>query len=289
MMLEKNYPTVTFNEYDEINEYGVTIGINKIIYSEQTKYQKIDIFETKNFGKIFTLDGIVMTRDSDEFIYHEMISHVPLFLHDNPKNVLVIGGGDGGTVREVLKHSSVEKVTMCELDEKVVEASKKYLPNLSYELTNPKVKLIFDDGSNFIKKFKNKFDVIIIDSTDPTEEGGGILYTEEFYRNCSEALTENGVFSAQTEEPFLEKVWMNKAYKNISSVFNIARLYMGFVPAYFPGTWTWTFASKNIDPIKDFKAEKVTNFKEKLKYYNEEIHIASFALPNFVKEIINVI
>lgn len=132
-MLEKNYPTVTFNEYDEINEYGVTIGINKIIYSEQTKYQKIDIFETKNFGKIFTLDGIVMTRDLDEFIYHEMISHVPLFLHDNPKNVLVIGGGDGGTVREVLKHPSVEKVTMCELDEKVVKASQNiyliYRPN----------------------------------------------------------------------------------------------------------------------------------------------------------------
>ncbi|HPZ28798.1 MAG TPA: polyamine aminopropyltransferase [Defluviitoga sp.] len=286
-MSEKVYPPFIFNEYDKVNKYGIFMNVDHVIYSERTQYQRIDIFETKAFGKMFTLDGIPMTCELDEFVYHEMISHVPLFLHENPRKVLVIGGGDGGTVREVLKHSSVEKVVMCELDKGVVEATKKYLPNLSYELSNPKVQLVFEDGSKFIKNFKNEFDVIIIDSTDPTEGGGGALYTKEFYEDCLEALTENGVFTAQTEEPFMEKEWMVKAYKRISSVFNIAKLYMGFVPEYAPGTWTWTFASKNIDPIKDFDPEKVKNFEKELKYYNEEIHIASFALPNFVKKLID--
>lgn len=285
-MSEKVYPPFIFNEFDRINKFGLFMDVEKVIYSGVTKFQRIDIFETKAFGKVFTLDGVTMTRDSDEFVYHEMISHVPLFLHENPKKVLVIGGGDGGTVREVLKHPSIEKVIMCELDEEVVEATKKYLPNLSYELNNPKVHLVFEDGSKFIKNFNNEFDVIIIDSTDPTEGGGGALYTESFYQDCFKALTENGVFTAQTEEPFIEKEWMVRAYKSISSVFNVAKLYLGFVPEYTPGTWSWTFASKNIDPIKDFNPEKVRNFDKELKYYNEEMHVASFALPNFVKKMI---
>jgi len=281
-----SFPHHLFHEFDKSHMTGVYTAVDKLIYTEKTPYQIIDIYETPAYGRLFALDGVIMTRDYDEFVYHEMISHVPLFLHEHPKEVLVIGGGDGGTVREVLKHDSIEKVVLCELDEKVVEASLKYLPNISYELNNSKVDIVYEDGSKFVSQFKNEFDVIIIDSTDPTEGEGGLLFTEEFYKNCFDALTENGVFSAQTEEPFLKKEWMLRAYKRISSVFNLARLYMGYVPQYMPGVWTWTFASKNIDPIKDFDSEKVRDFDRELKYYNEEIHVASFSLPNFVKKMI---
>ncbi|POZ92161.1 polyamine aminopropyltransferase [Petrotoga halophila] len=288
-MAENNYtfPHTIFTEYDKAHNVGVFTETTNHIYTEQTEYQRIDIYETPAFGKLFSLDGVIMTRDSDEFVYHEMISHVPLFIHPNPKKVLIIGGGDGGTVREVLKHDSVEKVVLCELDKKVIEAALKYLPNISYELKNPKVELVYEDGSKFVSQFKDEFDVILIDSTDPTEGEGGLLFTEKFYQNCFEALNENGVFSAQTEEPFLKKEWMVRAYRRISNTFNIARLYMGYVPQYMPGTWTWTFASKNLDPIKDFDPEKVKEFNKELKYYDEEVHVASFSLPVFVKKLIS--
>ncbi|BBE31875.1 polyamine aminopropyltransferase [Tepiditoga spiralis] len=277
-----------FEEYNIGNNSGIFFTIDKFLYSTQSKYQRIDVFETPEFGRVFTLDGLTMTRESDEFIYHEMITHVPMFIHPNPKNVLIIGGGDGGTSREVLKHPSVENVIMCEIDSDVVNVAKEFLPTTSCEFDNPKLKIICEDGSKLIKKYKDYFDVIIIDSTDPTEGQGGLLFTEEFYKDCYEAMTENGVFSAETEDPFLHKKWLKLAYNRISNVFNVSNLYMGYVPQYPPGTWTWTFASKGLDPIKDFNPEKIKAFESELKYYNESIHIASFALPNFVKELINI-
>lgn len=275
-----------FKEFNPKGNSGTFMKIKRIIDSKQSKYQRIDIFETEDYGRVFTLDGITMTRESDEFIYHEMIAHVPLFLHENPKRVLVIGGGDGGTVREVLKHESVEEVIMCEIDEQVVKTAIEFLPQTSCKLNDKRVKLFYEDGSSFIKQYKDYFDVILVDSTDPTEGQGGLLFTEEFYKNCYEALTENGTFSAETEDPFLHGEWMVLSYKRISSIFNISGLYMGVVPQYPPGSWTWTYAAKQNHHIKDFDPKKIENFKEKLNYYNSEIHISSFSLPTFVKEMI---
>ncbi|MDO7977831.1 polyamine aminopropyltransferase [Oceanotoga teriensis] len=277
---------INFFEYNPNETSGVFFSISNILFSKQTKYQRIDIFDTPEFGRVFALDGLTMTREMDEFIYHEMIAHVPMFIHENPKKVLVIGGGDGGTVREVLKHSSVEEVIMCEIDAEVIEAAKKYLPLTSCELDNSKVKLVSEDGSKFIKKYKNYFDLIIIDSTDPTEGEGGLLFTEDFYKSCFEALTDDGILSAETEDPFIHKDWMRDAYKRLSNVFVKARLYMGYLPMYPPGVWTWVFASKGKDPIMDFEPEKVKNFDKPLKYYNEEIHVSCFSLPNFIKDMI---
>lgn len=275
-----------FNEYNPGSASGVFYKINKFLHSEQSKFQRIDIFETPEFGRIFTLDGLTMTREADEFIYHEMITHVPMFISKNPKKILIIGGGDGGTAREVLKHDSVEEVIMCEIDEKVIEVARKYLPTTSVEFNNPKLKIVTEDGAKFIKQYDNYFDVIIIDSTDPTEGEGGLLFTEDFYKSCYNALNEEGVFSAETEDPFLHKEWMKLAFNRINNIFNNTKLYMGFVPQYPPGTWSWTFASKGLDPIKDFDPSKVKNFDKELKYYNEEIHVACFSLPTFVKNII---
>ncbi len=269
-------------EYYTGKNVGLFMKISKMIHTDQSEIQRIDIFENPDLGVVFSLDGITMLSEKDEFTYHEMLVHVPMFLHPNPKKVLVIGGGDGGSVREVLKHDSVEKVVLCEIDSKVIEAAKKYLPT-GVELDNPKVEIVNENGAEFVKKFKNEFDVIIVDSTDPTAGEGGHLFTEEFYRSCHDALKENGVFSAETEDPFYDFSWLKLSYKRITKAFPVARVYMGFVPVYPSGMWTYTFASKGIDPIKDFDPGKVRNFGKELKYYNEDIHIASFALPNFVK------
>lgn len=283
-MINNNADHLIFRENTE-NGFGVFYNIKNFVYSGKSEFQRIDIFDTEDFGRIFALDGITMTRETDEFIYHEMIAHIPIIIHPEPKKVLVIGGGDGGTVREVLKHESVEEVVLCEIDREVIEASKKYLPSVSCGLSDGKVKIFTEDGSEFIKKYNNYFDAVIIDSTDPTEGQGGLLFTEDFYRNCYNAMTENGVFSAETEDPFLHRDWMKLSYERISSAFTETHLYMGYVPQYPPGTWTWTFASKGLHPLMDFNSEKINNL-ENLKYYNSEMHVSAFSLPNFVKDII---
>ena len=270
------------------NNVGLFMKMSKLLYSAQSEYQRIDIFDNPYLGRVFALDGITMTTDADEFMYHEMLAHVPMFLHPNPKRVLIIGGGDGGTSREVLKHESVEEVILCEIDPLVIEAARKYLKKTSVEFDNPKLKIVNENGAEFVKKFKNYFDVIIIDSTDPTAGEGGHLFTEEFYQNVYEALKDDGTFSAESEDPFYDKAWTVLSYKRIKKVFPITRLYMGFVSVYPSGTWSYTYASKGIDPIKDFDPQKVRTFpkRDTLEYYNEEIHVAAFSLPNFVKKLI---
>jgi len=285
----KNYPHLWYTEFYTTGNLGLMIRIKKMLYSAQSDIQRIDIFESYDLGRVFALDGITMTTEKDEFMYHEMLVHVPMFLHPNPRKVLVIGGGDGGSIREVMKHDSVEKAVLCEIDPLVIEAARKYLPSTSCEFDNPRVEIVNENGAEFVKKFKNEFDVIIIDSTDPFAGEGGSLFTEEFYKNCFEALTNNGVLSAESEG-FHDQKWIKLAYGKIKKVFPITRLYLGFVPLYPSGMWSYTFASKNIDPINDLNEEKVKNFDKELRYYNHEVHKAAFALPNFVKrEIIEAV
>lgn len=277
-------------EYYTGNNVGLFMRINRVLYSGQSEIQRIDIFENPDLGVVFSLDGITMTTEKDEFMYHEMLAHVPMFLHPNPKRVLIIGGGDGGTLREVLKHDSVEKVTLCEIDALVIEAARKYLKYTSCEFDNPKTEIVIANGADYVRNFKNEFDVIIIDSTDPTAGQGGHLFTEEFYKACYEALKDDGVFAAETEDPFYDLGWFKLAYKRISKVFPIAKVYLSFMPTYPSGIWSYTFASKGgIDPIRDFDPEKVRNFKKELRYYNEEIHVAAFALPTFAKKELGLI
>ncbi len=278
---------ILYMEYYSGEHSGLFMKINRLLHSEQSSFQRIDIFQNDFFGNVFVLDGITMTTEKDEFMYHEMLTHVPMFVHPNPKKVLVIGGGDGGTVREVLKHPSVEKVVMCEIDQKVVEAAIKYLPYTASKLSDSRVVLVYEDGAKFVKQFENEFDVILIDSTDPTAGEGGTLFTTEFYGNCARALTENGILAAQTEGLVYDSAWTKTAFSRIKVNFKIAKLYLGFMPTYPGGMWSYTYASKSgLDPIKDYNPEKVRNFKEPLKYYNEEIHISAFALPNFVKKLL---
>lgn len=261
--------------------------INRNVYTAQTPYQRIDIFDSPFYGRVFALDGITMITERDEFMYHEMLVHVPMFVHPNPKKVLVIGGGDGGSIREILKHPSVERAILCEIDEMVVKAAMEYLSYTASKLSDPKVDLVYEDGSKFVRQFKEEFDVIIIDSTDPTAGEGGHLFTADFYKACNEALKEDGIFCAQTESLVYDYEWGTTAYKRIRSSFPLVRMYLGFMPTYPGGLWSYTYASKSgLDPVKGLDCERIRSFKEPLRYYNEEIHKNAFVFPNFVKELI---
>lgn len=276
-----------YKEYYTGGNTGLFMKMKKLVYSYQSPYQRIDIFEHPDLGMVFALDGITMMTEVDEFMYHEMLVHVPLFMHPNPKKVLIIGGGDGGSLREVLKHPGIEEAILCEIDPYVIDAARKYLPT-SVGFDDPRAKIVNENGAEYIKQFNDYFDAIIIDSTDPTAGEGGHLFTKEFYQNCYKALKEDGVFSAETEDPFYDKGWVAIAHNRISSVFPITKLYMGFMTTYPSGMWSYAYASKKYHPLNDYDPERVKPFESELKYYNPEIHKASFALPNFVKDLIGV-
>ena len=267
---------------------GITIKINRTLKSVQTKFQKLDIYETEDYGNLFTLDDLIMTTERDEFIYHEMIVHVPMFSHNNPENVLIIGGGDGGSLREVLKHKTVKNIDMVEIDEEVVKASKEFFPCFANAFESPKVNLMFEDGVKFVENKQHIYDVVIVDSTDPIEIGEG-LFTTEFYKNVLNALKEDGVLTVQSESPFHNAEWVKNIYSKLFKVFPIVKMYRAEVPTYPSGIWSFGFCSKKIDPIKNFQKEKYNDYNLKLRYYNDDIHKAAFALPNFVKELLSSI
>jgi len=223
------------------------------LYEKKSKFQKIEVYETLKNGNIMLLDGCFMLTEKEEFVYHEMIAHVPLFSHPKPERVLVIGGGDGGTVREVLKHKVVKQVDFVEIDEEVIKASKKYFRGLTSwmrDKNEKRVNVISTDGCKFIKKKKNYYDVVLIDSTDPVDIGM-VLFTKEFYENVRRALRKNGIVVAQTEEPFFSGHMIKFIQKRIRHAFGRknTHLYLAAIPTYPSGTWSFTFASRGITPL----------------------------------------
>jgi spermidine synthase len=225
--------------------------------------------------------------EKDEFIYHEMIVHTPMAVHPDAKNILVIGAGDGGVIRELTRYKTVENIDLVEIDKKVVEVCKKYLPNTACSLDDGRVNVIYEDGLRYIRIYENKYDIIIVDSTDPFGPGEG-LFSKEFYGNCFKALTDNGIMVNQQESPFYEKdaMAMQKAHKRIVGSFPISKIYQAHIPTYPSGHWLFGFASKNLHPINDLNAEKWNALGLKTKYYNTNLHKGSFALPNYVQELL---
>lgn len=261
--------------------------VKETIYSKKSDFQQIDIIDTYDFGRVLVIDGWTMITEKDEFIYHEMITHVPLMVNKDIKTVLVIGAGDGGTVRELTRFNTIEKIDMVELDEEVVIAAKKYLPFTSCKLDDPRVNLYFEDGIKFVENKVNMYDLIIVDSTDPIGPGEG-LFTNEFYKNCYDALTEKGILVNQGESPYydMNKREMQRANQKLKNLFPIAEVYQYVIPTYPSGYWFFGFASKALHPTKDFSPEYYKSLGFVDKYYNEDIHLASFALPNYVKDLI---
>lgn len=271
---------------ENCNDTGLTFRIKETLFTAQSDFQKIDVVDTHTWGRMLLLDDCVMTTDRDEFVYHEMIAHVPMLVHPNPKRVLVIGGGDGGTVREIVRHPSVEEVVLAEIDGDVVEACKVWFPQIAGELTNPKVTVKIADGVAYMANEAQNFDLIIIDSTDPIGPGEG-LFTETFYNNAFKALNPDGLMVAQTESPFLNANVIQKVYPMYQRIFPKVAMYTGHIPTYPSGFWTWAFCSKQYDwQLPEAHDARVEAIEKNCRYYNRTLHNAAFALPNFVKDLL---
>ncbi len=266
-----------------------SIKVKEHIHSEKSEFQQIDFFDSETFGRFFTLDGLMMVTEKDEFIYHDMITHIPMAVNPNIKKVLIIGGGDGGTAREVLRYNHIEKVDMVEIDERVVRLCEKYLPQTAGKLNDERLTLHFEDGLKFVQESpENTYDLILVDSTDPIGPGEG-LFTYEFYNNCKRVLTDAGILINQHESPYYSNYSheMKRAHLKIKETFPIAKVYQFHMPTYPSGHWLFGFASKKLDPLKDLNADKWNSLNIKTKYYNTDLHVGAFMLPTYVKDELN--
>ena len=276
--------------YSEAHTKSVkfAIKVNKQLFSAQSEFQRIDIFESEEFGRFLTLDGLMMLTEKDEFIYHEMIVHVPMAVHPDVKKVLVIGAGDGGAIRELTRYKTIESIDFVEIDEMVVDVCKKYLPQTACAFDDERVHPYFQDGLKFIRKHIDEYDLIIVDSTDPFGPGEG-LFTKEFYGNCYKALKQDGIMVNQHESPFYEEdaVAMKRAHKRIVESFAISRVYQAHIPTYPSGHWLFGFASKKYHPVRDLNADKWNALGLKTRYYNTNLHRGAFCLPNYVQEMLH--
>ena len=275
--------------YSEFHTKNVkfSIKVNQQLYSHESEFQAIDVFESEEFGRFLTLDGYMMLTEKDEFIYHEMIVHTPMAVVPNAKNILVIGAGDGGVARELSKYKDIETIDIVEIDEEVVRVCKAFLPKTACGFEDPRVNLYFQDGLKFIRKHENAYDLIIVDSTDPFGPGEG-LFSKEFYGNCYKALKEDGIMVNQHESPFYpeDAKAMLRAHKRIVESFPISRVYQAHIPTYPSGHWLFGFASKRYQPNKDLKEDQWNGLQINTKYYNTKLHAGAFALPNYVWEML---
>lgn len=266
--------------------YGQSFTIDEILYEERSEHQELIVFRNQTFGRVLALDGVIQTTESDERCYHEMIVHVPMLAHACPKNILIIGGGDGGTAREVLKHD-IDKVSMIEIDKDVVDFSITHLPNHSAGVfDHKKMNLIIADGSCFVKETNEKYDVIIVDSTDP-EGPAEVLFTQEFYQDCHNILSKNGILVTQNGVPFFQPQELMNTKKRQSTVFAHSDFYVAAVPTYIGGFMTLSFASDfdyKTQNLADIEKAYIRNNLQDLFYYTPEIHKASFALPAFISQ-----
>lgn len=270
-------------------KYNQNITIEKIITSQKSKFQNILIFDSKYFGRILTLDKVIQITEFDHFYYSEMLSHIPIITHGKVKRVLIIGGGDGAIAHEVLKHNSIKEVFICEIDQDVINLSLKYLKKINFgSLKNPKVKIIIEDASQFIKKnnFKNYFDLIIADRPDPIGPGKN-LFKIKFYKDIKNVLSNNGIAVFQNGVPFFQKKELKDTMKHLKSTFNYSGVYLTVVPTYIGGYMALTWSSNAIDISKKVNLDKHSKVINKLntQYYTKEIHYTSFILPKWIKEI----
>ncbi len=265
----------------------MSIRVDKQLYSGKSKYQRIDIFQSPEFGRFLTLDGYMMMTEKDEFIYHEMITHVPMSVHPNVTKVLVIGAGDGGVLRELTKYKSIKKIDLVEIDEQVIEVCKEYLPQTACGFDDDRVNINIQDGLKFVRMAEDEYDLIIVDSTDPFGPGEG-LFTKEFYGNCYKALKSDGIMVNQHESPFYKEdaKAMKRAHQRIVKSFEISRVYQAHIPTYPSGHWLFGFASKKYHPVKDLDVKKFNTLGIKTKYYNTNLHKGAFYLPNYVEELL---
>ncbi|HHW21646.1 MAG TPA: polyamine aminopropyltransferase [Clostridiaceae bacterium] len=275
-----------FTEYHTENA-RFSIKVDKPIISVKSEFQRIDVFDSCDFGRVLVLDGYLMLTEKDEFIYHEMMTHVPMAVNPDIRDVLVIGAGDGGIIRELASYDSIRRMDMVEIDKLVVDVCREYFPHLSCKLADPRVHIYYEDGYKFISSKNNEYDLIIVDSTDPFGPGEN-LFKEDFYRKCCNALKASGIMVNQHESPYYpdDALAVQKTHKHIKSIFPIAMVYQAHIPTYPSGHFLFGFASKGLDPIADLNPGWAS-FGLNTRYYNTDLHKGCFALPNYVKELLN--
>ena len=278
--------TYTETLYDS---YGQEFAVDKVYFENKTDHQHLIIFENAKFGRVMALDGIIQTTEADEFIYHEMLTHVPLLAHGKVKRVLIIGGGDGGMLREVCKHATVEHITQVEIDDQVVDMCKEYLPNHSAgAYDDPRVQIVIADGAHFVRDCAQddtaRYDVIISDSTDPIGPGD-VLFTSDFYENCKKCLADNGILVTQNGVAYMQLDEVTTTAKRLQPYFADQSFYCAAVPTYIGGVMTFAWATDNVAARKLPEvtiAERFVAANIKTRYYNPAIHVASFALPQYI-------
>ena len=269
----------------EQDSSGLQFGysIKKELYHKKSKFQDIRIVETFAYGRMLIIDGFVMLTEFDEFVYHEMMSHIPLCYHSKPRRVLVIGGGDGGTVRELVKHQDLEEIILCEIDADVVLVSKKFFPKIASDLTDPRVKVEIADGINYVSQYTDYFDLIIVDSTDPIGPGE-VLFTKLFYSSVAKALRKGGMMVAQSESPWAEASVLRRIHQNMKANFSWTRPYVGAIPSYPRGTWSWTLTSQENLDISHFNLERFAKVSKGLQYLTQNLVLNIFDIPAFFQK-----
>jgi len=265
---------------------GLTVKVKRLIESIDSKFQRIDVMDTEDFGKMLVLYGSIMVAENDLNSYNEMLAHVPLFSHPKPDKVLIIGGGDGGALTNVMKHPEVKKAIMCEIDRKVVEVSKRHFPKITGGFKDKRARVIYRDGKDFINKSNEKFDVILLDLSDPVGPAAE-LFQKRFHKKVYNQLNRDGIMVAQTESPYYNPATVKQMYQNLREIFPIVRMYTAHVPIYPSCYWSFAFCSKKYHPIDDFDTERYKKLKLKNNYYNAEVHLGSFLLPGYVKKLIS--
>lgn len=264
-----------------------SIRVDRQLYSGKSEFQRIDVFESPEFGRFLVLDGYMMLTEMDEFIYHEMITHVPMAVHPDVRDVLVIGAGDGGVIRELVRYPEIRHIDMVEIDELVVEVCRKYLPKTACCLDDLRVSIHYEDGLRYVRTRENAYDLIIVDSTDPFGPGEG-LFTKEFYGNCYKALRKDGILINQHESPYYPEDAMacQRAHKNIVESFPISKVYQAHIPTYPSGHWLFGFASKKYHPLKDLNDARWNLRGLKCRYYTTMLHKGAFYIPAYVEDML---
>ncbi len=265
----------------------LSIRVDRQLYVGRSEFQRIDVFESPEFGRFLALDGYMMLTEKDEFIYHEMITHPVMAVHPAVRDVLVIGAGDGGVVRELTRYADITRIDMVEIDPQVVAVCKQYLPQTACRLEDERVKIFYEDGVRFVRSRENCYDLIIVDSTDPFGPGEG-LFTKEFYGSCYKALRPDGVLVNQHESPFYaaDALAAQRAHKRIVESFPIAKVYQAHIPTYPSGHWLFGFASKRYHPLRDLDAERWNARGLACRYYTTNLHRGAFCLPAYVEELL---
>lgn len=264
-----------------------SIRVTRHLYSKKSEFQQIDIFDTPEFGRVLVIDDNIMLTERDEFIYDEMMTHVPMAVHPNIKDVLVIGAGDGGVVKELARYAQIEKIDLVEMDPEVLEACRAYLPENASRLNDSRVHIYYDNALRYIRRCTNQYDLIIVDSIDPFGPSEG-FFTREFYGICYNALREDGIMINQQGSPFFshDAEEMVRSHQRVVSTFPISRVYQAHIPTYAAGYWLFGFASKKYHPIDDFDAQRWLDRHFRTDYYTPRLHVGAFYLPAFLERML---